>query len=281
MIVEVERERELWPEGDFDSILWQERRIKIVYLPISGEAFILCPKPCPKEFNLMLKTPTTTRISNRVVFLLVLLAFAVSFVHTCFEGYWINEAFKVARDTGIDIYPTKFRTSLGFTIVMFSAVLSAISSRLSKIALGLMTIIFIAYWVMFFQNGNELGLPFGLNDRFAVLRNLAFWLYQLAPLIALMAGYMIWWKRLKYLSITLAALLCVLVQFFSWFVDSRLYANSDYVGTDYQYPPITIYATFFGATWGHVILLVLCIVTMLALVILIKRDWRNEEGEKS
>ena len=41
MIVEVERERELWPEGDFDSILWQERLIKIVYLPISGKAFIL------------------------------------------------------------------------------------------------------------------------------------------------------------------------------------------------------------------------------------------------
>ena len=41
MIVEVERERELWPEEDFDSILWQERLIKILYLPISGEAFIL------------------------------------------------------------------------------------------------------------------------------------------------------------------------------------------------------------------------------------------------
>ncbi|MEP7337688.1 MAG: hypothetical protein ABI977_08065 [Acidobacteriota bacterium] len=240
--------------------------------PLPEKAFILCPRFVPKEFNQMLKPLTTTRISNRVMLLLVSLSFAVSFIHTCFEWHWLSEAFKIE---GLEIYPVHFRTSLCFTIILFGATLSAISSRLSKIALVLMTIVFVAYWVMVFENRSELPRHFDFE------RNLTFVPYQLVPLIALLVGYVTWMKRYNYRSIALTGLLCVISQFFIWFIDTRLMANADAAGTSYQYPPITINATFFGATWGHVILLVLCTATMLALVILMKRDWRNKEGEKS
>ena len=85
----------------------------------------------------MLKSLTTTRISNHVILFPVLLTFTVSLIHTCFEWYWQNEVFKLE----LEVNAVHLRTSLGFTIILFGATLSAISSRSSKIALVLMTVV--------------------------------------------------------------------------------------------------------------------------------------------
>jgi len=210
--------------------------------------------------------------------LLVLASFLVSLIQTCVEWYELNEIFKLAReqDIGIEIYATEFRTSLGFTLILFGSLLAVISPRFSKASLLLMTILLATYWILLLTNGHRLSFP-NIVWKLGFIRHLTFISYEIAPLMALLIGYWAWFKKQANRLIAATGVMCVVFQFFTWFVDTRLMANMDWAGTSYQYPPITINATFFGATWGHVVLLILCIITVIAFEIAIKRNEQIKE----
>lgn len=227
----------------------------------------------------MLNSIIATCTTNLGIRLLVLASFLASLIQTGIEWHDLNEVFKMIRENkmDLDINPVQFRTSLGFTVILFGAALAVISPRLSKIALVLMTCVFAFYWVMlFFNDSHKLSWPFR-SGRFGFERNFTFVSYEAAPLIALLVGYWAWFKRYEYRAITVTGVICVAFQFFVWFVDTRLMANSEAAGTSYQYPPITINATFIGASLGHVILLLFCIITIIAFGVAMNRDARNKE----
>lgn len=225
----------------------------------------------------MLKVFAKSMISSRKVGLLLLLTLLAGIVSTWTEWVMLSAVFKMQGEYDIEPNTEPFRISLSFTLILFGVSLSVISPRLSKLALILMTSIFITYWVMFFERASELSLPFGSRDEFGFARNLTHVSYQVAPLIALVVGYVFWWKRFNYHSIGITGLLCVVFQFLMWFVDTRFWANSTGAGTDLQYPPITINATFMGVTWGQALILIFCMVTVIARLVSMKRDRHNEE----
>lgn len=212
--------------------------------------------------------------------LLVLASFLVSLIQTCVEWYELNEIFRLAseHDIGIEINALAFRTSLGFTLILFGSLLAVISPGFSKASLVLMTIVLAVSWALLFTKVHRLSFPFTAG-KFGFVRNLTFVSYEIAPLIALLIGYWAWLKQYASLVAAATGLVCVVFQFFTWFVDTRLMANMDSAGTSYQYPPITINATFFGATWGYIVLLILCIITMIAFEIAIKRNEQIKEFE--
>ena len=225
----------------------------------------------------MFKSIVAICTSSLALKFLVLASLLVSLIQTYVEWYELNEVFKLVGEYDIEPNTTPFRTSLAFTVVLFGAVLSCVSAKWSKIALVLMTITLVVYWSMLWANGYKIELPFGVNYRFRAARNLCVVSYQFAPLVALFAGYRVWLKRYNYRSIALAGFICVVFQLFIWFIDTRLIASEGWTGASYQYPPVTVNAIFYGASWGHVVLLIFCTITIFAIAISMNRDRRNQE----
>lgn len=234
---------------------------------------------CSGTIEHMLKSIITICIKDIALRFLAFASFLASLIQTCIEWYELDQVFKAIREhqLDLDINPVQFRTSLGLTVILFGATVAIISPKLSKIALVLMTCIFVFYWGMLFNNGgHRLSWPFRAGQ-FGFVRSLTFVAYETAPLIALLIGYWVWVKKYNSRLIAATGVMCVVFQFFTWFVDTRLMANMDSAGTSYQYPPITINATFFGATLGYVVLLILCIITAIAFEIAIRRNDQSKE----
>jgi hypothetical protein len=184
-----------------------------------------------------------------------------------------------AASHNLDFHPIAdiYHQNLVFTLILSGGVIALWSAKSAKTALVLMTLTYLitaSSWSRIFRW--SFSLDAGVLHKISFVVNL---IYYATPLLALVIGYLFWYRGKNHRIIAALSPACVIFQYLMWFLDTRRGAQIDYLGSAFKYPPVTINATFHGAGVEHIILLILCALSLLFTLIVASRE-NKHEGRK-